>query len=127
MYAWVHSCSAETERDGDHPERLAHTAAVERGAGAREKERTRAWPTDQVVALSRIAAESFGNRRVQRHQPRAVELRFSDRDDACTEVDVLALQHDRLAHPHAGGGEEPEQCLVGRRPDWRAQRSGPRE
>jgi hypothetical protein len=61
---------------------------------------------------------------VQRHQPRAAELRLPDRDHAGGQVDILSLKRDRLADPHARDGEQTEQRLVGRCPQQRAQRSG---
>src|SRR6266536_1229431 len=124
MYPRVHRRRADADGGRDLPERLAYAAAVEGRAGAGEEEGARAGPGAQAVAYGGVAAQRVCGGRVQRHQPGAVELRLTDRDDARPEVDVLALERNRLADSHADGGEQPEQRLVGRRPQRRAERSG---
>ena len=60
---------------------LSTPLRVERGADAGEEERPRAGSRAQPVTLGGVAAQRLGGRRVQRHQPGAVELGLPDRDD----------------------------------------------
>ena len=120
----VDGLGAHAERGGDLPEGLAHAAAIEPGAHGGDEERPRAGPRAEAVALGGVARQGFCDRGVQRDQPGAVELRVADRNDPGLQVDVVAVEADRLADPHAAGSEQPKQRLVGRRPNSRAQRSG---
>ena len=77
----------------------------------------------EAVAFGGVAPQDLCDRGVQRDQPGAVELCVADRNDPGLQVDVVAVETDRLADPHAAGSEQPEQRLVGRRPKSWAQRS----
>lgn len=46
---------------------------------------------------------------MQRHQPHSVELGVPDRDQPPGQVDVAAAQRHRLAHAHAGCGQQAQQ------------------
>src|SRR6202171_5416216 len=122
MYPRAHCSGADADGDGDLPERLVYAAAGEgrRDAGDEEGPRARSWT--EAVTLGRVAAQRLGGRRVQRHQPGAVELRLPDHDDTGRQVDVVALETNRLPKAQPRGSEPPEQRLVSRRPQRRAAR-----
>jgi len=58
------------------------------------------------VAL--VARQRLNRGWVQRQLPRLAELSFADRQHACVEVDVVAVQAERLGDPHAGNREQPD-------------------
>ena len=122
MYPRAHCSGADADGDGDLPERLVYAAAGEGRADAGEEEGPRARSRAQPVTLGGVAAQRLGGRRVQRHQPGAVELRLPDHDDTGHQVDVVALQTNRLPKAQPRGSEQSEQRLVSRRPQRRAQR-----
>ena len=115
MNPWMHRLSPDTDPGRDLPERRAQAARAHGRPDTGEEERARARPGAQTVTLGRIAAQHLGGGRVQRHEPGAIVLGVPDGDQAGVEVDVVALERDRLADPHAGHGEQPEQRLVARR------------
>ena len=80
---------------------LSTPLRVERGADGGEEERPRSAVSGTGGHARRRSAQRFGGRRVQRHQPGAVELRVPDRDDTGLQVDVVALEASRLAEAHA--------------------------
>lgn len=61
-----------------------------------------------LVALKRLQGTGL-----QRHLPRLAELRAAHHQHAIGDVDVIAVQAQRLADPQAGGREQPHQRLVG--------------
>ena len=116
--SWIRGCTSSVRR----PIRVMISLNVvvqanreHRGAGAGEKERARPWSWAQPVSFGRRSGATPRCGRVQRHQPRPVAFRFADRDHTGVEIDVFALERERLADPHAGHGQQPEQRLIARR------------
>ena len=60
-----------------------------------------------------VAAESRAGRRMQGHEARLAELGLSNRQHAFLQVDVAALEADRLGQTHARHRDQPEQAMVG--------------
>jgi hypothetical protein len=87
-------------------------ARVESCSAQRHEEARVAWVRAELVAPARVALERIQDRRVQGYVARLVELRFADEQNALGPVDVGAVELDRLADPHAGRGEQPDQRLV---------------
>jgi hypothetical protein len=51
---------------------------------------------------------------VQRQLPGGV-LGLPDRQTSLAQLDIVAVQRDRLADPHPGHRQQPQQSAVGRR------------
>ena len=75
----------------------------------------------QPIPVCGVAAQRLGGAGVQRHQPFSVEFGVPDPDHPVGEVDVRTHKAERFADAHAADAEQPEQGLVGRRPQRRVQ------
>ena len=64
--------------------------------------------------------------RVQRDQPGLPNLAWRTVEHAPGQVDVVAVEADRLPDAHAGGRQQADQRLVGRRPQRRLSQLGRR-
>ena len=82
---------------------------------------------DPLVSLPLVVLQSGYGRGMQGHPPRLVELGLSDVDEPHLGVNVGTVQANRLAQPHPGRGEQPEQRLVRCCPERRMQRAGSRQ
>jgi hypothetical protein len=53
---------------------------------------------------------------VQRHEPGLAEFRVAHDEHRAVEVEILIVESDRLADPHAAHREQAYQAVVGGRP-----------
>jgi hypothetical protein len=53
---------------------------------------------------------------MQRQLPGLAELAVAHHDQSAAQVDVAAVERDHLTDPHPGGGQQPDQRGIGRRP-----------
>jgi hypothetical protein len=79
-----------------------------------------------TVAAAEVAAKGAQRARVQRQLARLVELAVAHDQHAGLEIDVVAVQGDRLADPHPGDGEQADQGLICRSAQRCAQGPGGR-
>jgi hypothetical protein len=73
----------------------------------------------ELVTQPGVVSERLHAAGVQRHQARFPELGLADQQHALGPVDVPAVELDGLTNPQAARREQPDQRLVGRRPQRR--------
>jgi hypothetical protein len=66
-----------------------------------------------TLAAGAILREYLLGRGMDRHEAGFAELGTAKRQQAFLEIDIVKLQANRLAYPHAGDTEQPEQAVIG--------------
>ena len=95
-----------------------------RGEGDEEARLLRPWL--ELIAQPGVVLQRRHAAGVQGHQPGLAELGLADQQHALGPVDVAAVELDRLTDPQPAGRKQPDQGVVGRRPQRRRRsRSGP--
>src|SRR5665811_2080700 len=77
-----------------------------------DKEVWTAARSEMSIAPFGVAEQSFARRPMQGHEARLAELALSNRQHTLVEVDVAALEPDRLGQTHACHRDQPEQIMV---------------
>ncbi len=81
----------------------------------------------QPIASAQVAAQRPHRARVQRQLARLAELAVAHEKEVLLEVDVAAVEADRLPDPQTADREQADQRPVGRDPQRETQRAGGRE
>jgi len=61
-----------------------------------------------------ILAQRRDRRRLHRYPSSLVVLGLADQDHTGVQVDIIDVETDGLAHPHAGHRHQPDQCVIRR-------------
>ena len=67
-----------------------------------------------MLAQLGIPAQRRDCRRLHRYPSSLVVLGLADQDHAGVEVDIIDVETDGLAHPHAGYSHQPDQRVIRR-------------
>ena len=78
--------------------------------GEEERLRCRLWEAD--VTLADVVAQRGDGAVVQRDLTLLVLLARADEDHTVTQIDVVAVQRERLSRAHRGDREQPDQRLM---------------
>ena len=78
----------------------------------------------ELVSAAAVRGERLDGARVQRNLSGLAELGLSDPQHAAGQVDVVAVQAQRLADAQPGHRQQPDQGLEGGRPQRRAELAG---
>jgi len=81
----------------------------------------------EPVPPLQVAAQRIGCGGVQRQQPGLAELGLAHGQHAADEVEVTAVEADRLTDPHPGHREQADQRLVGGHAQRKPQAGGGRD
>ena len=100
----------------DLAERVADVAVQQCGADGRDKERGAFRPWLEPVPLLGIGGQRGHGAGVEGDKPGFAELRVAHDDHRFGPQQVGPLEADRLTHPHARRGEQPDQRLHRRGP-----------
>jgi len=93
-------------------------------AGRRDQQRVADVRVLVRLAQAQIAAQRRHGRGVQRQLARFAELALAHGQQRVPQVEVRALQPDRLADAHPGHRQQPDQRAIGRLAQAAAQRGG---
>ena len=119
--------SVEADAGGStRPERRADDSVDQAPGGEGDEERRVLGLGHQLIAQRVVLPQRVHDAGVQRDQPGLAELGLADQQHALGPVDVVAVELDRLADAKAASGEQPDQRVVGRRPQRRRMVSSPR-
>jgi hypothetical protein len=100
-------------------EREVDVAVDQPGAGGRGEHRSGRLRRDGPVAASEIGPQSRDRGWVKRDLARLAELAVAHHQQSVGEVDVVAVQADRLTDSHPGDREQPDQRAHRRCAVWR--------
>ena len=70
------------------------------------------WDAAPTVPPFGIRDEDVPRRRMQRNQPRLVEFGLADCEQAFVQIDIAALQGERLADADPTDHQQPEETVV---------------
>ena len=104
------------DQSGEH---RPSTAGGDSAGPAGDEEAGRPWTRAQLLAQLGIAAQRRDCGGLHRYPSSLVVLGLADHDHTGVEVDIIAVEADGLAHPHAGSRHQPDQrviCRGGQRP-----------
>ena len=65
-----------------------------------------------MLAQLGIPAQRRDCRRLHRYPSSLMVLGLADQDHTGVQVDIIAVEADGLAHPHAGHGHQPDKRVI---------------
>ena len=108
-------------------ERLVQLVTANPATARGEEERPRGRLRAAGVPQPDVTAQRGDGALVQRDFPLLVLLAGADEDHTVAQVDIVAVQRQRLAWAHRGDREQPDQRLMTHRPQRRRQQPGSRD